>query len=189
MTQHFSFFFGSRSLTGAFDEPTQVADGKVDGEVHGSQQLDEEEVPTQQTGDERDTTRGVLQVDLGSAIADCEEEGGEGAKRRDERRKDQHEDDVCPERADQVDKAQDAHVDVEIGKGGREDRVRAGLSRVRGIVGDRGIEVGCQGSTKGEPESAERTEHDKRERVSQDELEEASECHEKTAEKVVDTAA
>lgn len=54
------FLLCSRPLTGAPDEPTQVADRKVDREVHGSKQLDKEQVPTQQTGNECDATRGML---------------------------------------------------------------------------------------------------------------------------------
>ena len=122
-------------------------------------------------------------------LSDLPEKAGQTAKGGDEQEEDEEEDDVGAEGADEEDQAQHAHVELEVGEGGREDGVAARGEGLGGRVGNRGVVVGRQRRAEGEPEGAEGAEDDEGEGVAEDELEEGAKDHEQAAEEVVDTAA
>ncbi len=147
--------FRLRSVASARDESTQVSDWKVEREVHGGKQLYQEQVPAQQTSDESDTARCMLEAHVRHARADLEEKGGEAPERGHECGEDEHEDDVGPNRTNHVHEAQNTHVDMEVGEGRGKGRVRGGLRGVCWVVGDGGVEIWCQSSPERQPEGTE----------------------------------
>jgi len=179
-------------LTRTLDESAEIADGQVEWEVDAGQQLDEEQIPTQQARHKGQSTSRVLTLErrlggLRGRLCDLPEGARQAGKGGDEGAEDAEEDDVGAERADEVDKAEQTHVDLEEGEGGGELGVGRGRGRVCGVVGDAGVEVGRQGSPVGEPERAEGAEDDEGEGVAEDEFEDGAKDHKQAAEEIVCT--
>lgn len=123
-------------LACALDESAEITNREIEGEVDGGEQLHKEEVPPQETHDEGQTTGCVLQVGGGDAFGGLPEKAGETAEGGDEEGEDHQEDDVGAEGADHVDEAEDAHVQLEVGKGCGEDWVAGAGGWVGGVIGD-----------------------------------------------------
>ena len=124
----------------------------------------------------------------GCALGDQPIDTGETAERWYQQQKDAEKDDVGPQRADEVDEAQEAHVELEEGEGCREDGVGARHGRILGVIGDGRVVHGGEGGGECQPESTERSEDDEGEGVAEDELKEGAEDHQHTAEEVVGPA-
>ena len=180
-------------LACTLDESAEIADGEIQWEVNTGQQLDEEQIPSQQADYERQPTGSVLSLysrrqRLGCAFGDLPIDTGEAAERWYQQQEDAEKDDVGPQRADEVDEAQEAHVELEEGECCREDGVGARRGRILGVIGDGRVIHGGEGRGECQPESTERSKDDEGKGVAEDELEEGAEDHQHTAEEVVGTA-
>ena len=163
-----------RPLTAPLDEFAQISDRQQNWEVHSRQHLHEEEVPTQQTCYESRRAAGLLQPESQDRVSVCglPEGTGKGGETQDEEEEDADKDHVGAEGTDEVDQAQETHVQQEVGVGCLEGGIcGGGCGGGRdGHVGARGIEVRGDRCAVAEPEGAEGGENDEGEGVSEDEF-------------------
>jgi hypothetical protein len=176
-------FFGT--LAGTFDESTEIADREVEREVDRCQQLHKEQIPSQQTYDEGKCARSSLICRLGNSMASLEEHCSEAGESRHQQREDQHKDDVRAKCNDEINKAQQAHIDMEEGESRVELRIRSRGGRVIWLIGRSSVVVRSECRAEREPEGAEGAEHHERESVAQNELEEGADDHKETAEEII----
>lgn len=158
----------SLALASSLDESRQIADWKVEWEVDSCQELHEKQIPAQQADDEGKSTS--------SGEQDCMSTVGEkvacqAAESWHKEEEDEEENDVRADRYDEVDEAEDTHVDLEERERALKDWISCGSGWVRWQVCDRGIVVWCKRCSEGQPESTECAENDEWEGVAQDELE------------------
>ena len=92
-------------LTRPLNHPREIHNRQAEREVHARQHDSQEDVPTQQTSDERERTRGLLALrrDGGVALRRVDEGAREQPEGRDQREEDEEEDEVGAHGADEVD--------------------------------------------------------------------------------------
>jgi hypothetical protein len=166
-------------LTSPLDQMAQIPHGQIDREIHRQEQQDEEIVPPDQTGDERERSPSMLERegDILVPLREMPVRGRETAVHGTQGQEDEEEDDVGAEGGDQVDKRQNAHPEEEEGECIEEGWVGEAGGGVGGSVGAVGVVGGGQCGAEGEPVGAVGAEDDEGEGVAQDEFEEAAGEH------------
>ena len=104
-------------LTRPLDHPREIHNRQAEREIHARQHDSQEDIPTQQARDERERPRRLLALgrDGRVALRRVDEGAREQPERRDQREEDEEEDEVGAHCADEVDQAQHAHADHEVG--------------------------------------------------------------------------